>query len=201
MKITIIGAGRVGTTLGARLAAAGHDVTYGVRDPAAWTGEGRVGALSSATDGADVVLLCVPWSAAEAVLDAAGPFDGQVLIDVTNPIGPGLTLTHGHTDSGAVQVQRWAPGARVAKALHSTGVENMASPEIAGQRLLMPVCADDEQARQVALTLVSDVGFEPVDAGPLTQARLLEPLAMLWIRLALVQGQGRGFGLAALRRG
>jgi predicted dinucleotide-binding enzyme len=206
MKIAIIGAGRVGSTLGRGLAGAGHAVLYAVRDTAK-PREGldhpgaQVVEVRAAVEAADVVLLTTPWGQAEAAVRGAGDLTGKILVDVTNPIGPGLTLTHGHTDSGAEQVARWASGARVVKAFNTTGVENMANPRYGAQSVVMPVCGDDEAARATVLGLARDLGFEAVDAGPLKQARLLEPFALVWIDLALVRGMGRGFGFGLLRRG
>ena len=130
----------------------------------------------------------------------AAELEGKVLVDVTNPIGPGLKLTHGHTDSGAEQVQRWAPTARVVKAFHSTGVENMANPRYDGSAALMLVCGVDEAAVAVTIALASELGFDALPFGPLDNARLLEPMAMVWIQLALVRGHGRDIALGLLRR-
>lgn len=206
MNIAILGAGNVGTTLGRRLLSAGHTVTYGVRDPVAADNEGLrasgagVAGVAEAVAGAELALLTVPFGAVDDVLAAAGDFGGRVLVDATNPIGPGLTLRLGYDDSGAEYVQRAAPSARVVKAFNTTGVENMAQPAYGELRTAMFVCGDDANARAQVLSLAADIGFEPVDAGDLSQARLLEPTALLWIRLALVQGQGRGFAFGLLRR-
>lgn len=206
MNIAILGAGRVGTTLGRALQSSGHAVTYGVREPGAEdhdplraSGAG-VASVADAVDGAELALLTVPFAAVDDVLAAAGDFGGRILVDATNPIGPGLTLRLGHGDSGAEHVQRAAPSARVVKAFNTTGVENMAQPAYGELRTAMFVCGDDAAAREQVLSLTADIGFEPVDAGDLSQARLLEPTALLWIRLALVQGQGRGFAFGLLRR-
>ncbi len=206
MKIAVIGAGKVGGTLGGGLERAGHDIVYGVRDPedpkhAALLAAGaRADTVRGAVEASELVLLTTPWAAVRSALEAAGDLGGRPLLDATNPIGPGLTLTHGHTDSGAEQVARWAVGARVVKIFNTTGVENMAAPVVDGRPSVMLACADDADARALALGLARDLGFEPVDAGPLAQARLLEPLALLWIKLALQLGQGRGFAFGVLRR-
>lgn len=80
------------------------------------------------------------------------------------------------------------------------GANIMANPVIAGKPTVMCVCGDEEPARKTVLGLAADVGFEPVDFGPLSQARLLEPWAMLWIWLAFRGDAGREFGFARLRR-
>jgi predicted dinucleotide-binding enzyme len=127
-------------------------------------------------------------------------FGGRPLLDATNPIGPGFVLTHGHTDSGAEQVQRWAPTARVVKVFNTTGRENMAAPRFGEAASVMLACGDDAEARQTAVDLARDLGFDAHPFGALAQARLLEPFAMVWIRLAMIEGHGRGFALGMLRR-
>lgn len=206
MRVSILGAGKVGTTLGGALAAAGHELLYGVRDPADVKHDGlrasaRVCSVRDAAAQADAVILSTPWAAAQSVLAEAGDFGGRPLLDATNPIGPGLELTHGHTDSGGEQVQRWAPSARVVKVFNTTGLENMADPRYPDGRVAMFLCGDDDHACEVARTLCDDIGFLPVRVGPLARARILEPAAMLWIRLALVLGYGRGVGFGLLARG
>jgi predicted dinucleotide-binding enzyme len=206
MHIAILGAGRVGTTLGSRLQAAGHTITYGVRDPAddAHTAlrdaGGGVAAIRDAVAGADAAILSTPYRANADVLAAAGDFGGKVLVDATNPIGAGMMLAVGHSDSGAETVARLATNARVVKAFNTTGVENMADATIDGRRVMMPVCGVDDDAIEVGLQLARDVGFEAVSMGPLDRARLLEPMALVWIQLAYQRGEGRGFGFGILRR-
>lgn len=206
MKIAIIGAGNVGGALGRGFVRSGHEVIYGVRDPsldrhAALKGESSsVRGIQEAVRSAEVALLATPWAAAKQALEAAGDFEGKVLIDATNPIGPGFSLTHGHTDSGAEQVARWAPGARVVKAFNTTGVENMADPRYGETSAAMFVCGDDAEAVDAAMTLAGDLGFDAVRAGKLEAARLLEPMALVWIRLAIVEKMGRGFAFGLLRR-
>jgi 8-hydroxy-5-deazaflavin:NADPH oxidoreductase len=200
MQIAVIGAGRVGTTLGRRFAEAGHDVTYGVRSP----DDPKHAALPSraavpiACASAAVIVLTTPWAAAEAALASAGDLTGKILLDATNPIGPGMVLTHGTTDSGAEQVARWAPGARVVKAFNSIGMEVMANPTFGDQRSALWTCGDDPAAVDVVATLAESIGFEPVRLGPLSRARFLEPAALVWITAAA--SLGRQFSWGVLRR-
>src|SRR5262245_23088418 len=147
MRIAIIGAGNVGGTLGAAWAKRGHDVFFGVRDPAdAKLKEllGRVGAkaraarVGDAVAPAEVVALTVPWPAAQDALRAAGDLVGKILLDCTNPLTPDLSgLTVGHTTSGAEQVAAWAAGARVVKIFNATGYPNMETPEYGEGRSMM----------------------------------------------------------------
>ena len=107
--------------------------------------------------------------------------------------------SHAHTDSGGEQVARWAKNAKVVKAFNTTGLENMADPKYGNARAAMFVCGDDEGACAVAAQLARDLGFEAVRTGGLSGARVLEPVAMLWISLAM-SGKTRGIAFGLLRR-
>ena len=95
---------------------------------------------------------------------------------------------------------RLAQGARVVKAFNTTGANNMADSRYPGGKLMMPVAGDDAAAKQTVMTLAAELGFAPVDVGPLAMSRHLEPMAMCWIKLAYAQGTGREFGFAILKR-
>lgn len=201
LTIAILGAGRVGTTLGARFAGAGHTVRYGVRDPDSAKHADTphaVVSLEQAAAGADVAVLTSAWAGAESTLQAAGDLRGKVLIDATNPIGPGMVLTHGTTDSGAEQVARWAPGARVVKAFNSIGMEVMANPVFANGHSVLWLCGDDDDACDTTISLARAIGFDPVRLGPLSRARFIEPAALVWITASA--GLGREFSWGILRR-
>ncbi len=123
------------------------------------------------------------------------------MIDCTNPLKPDLSgLALGHTTSAGQEIARRATGARVVKAFNTTGAENMKRPQFGSQRATMFICGDDAGAKDVVSGLVRDAGFDVVDAGALQIARLLEPLAMLWIHLAYGQRMGTGFAFGLLRR-
>jgi predicted dinucleotide-binding enzyme len=205
MHIAILGAGQVGRALGGGWQGAGHAVRYGVPDP----GDAKYSELSAATvaeaaQGAEVVVLATPWPATQDALRAAGDLSGRIVIDCTNPLNyapeTGLSLALGFETSGGEQVAYWAPGASVFKTLNQTGAEGMAKARAFAQTPVMFVAGDDEDRKPTVLGLVSDLGFEAIDAGPLAQARLLEPLAMLWIDQALKRGRGRDFAFAITRR-
>ena len=206
MEIAVIGAGRVGSTLGARLAAAGHQVHYARRNPSEPAPDrlrhegATTGSAPDVVARSQVVLLATPWAKTQEALATVHDFGGRPLLDATNPIGPGFALTHGKDDSGAEQVQRWAPTARVAKVFNTTGLENMANPQYELGRAVMLACADDDDVRDLAVRLASDVGFDAKPFGPLASARLLEPMALVWIKLAMSYGMGRGFAFGFLNR-
>jgi predicted dinucleotide-binding enzyme len=111
-----------------------------------------------------------------------------------------MSLAIGHNDSAGETVARLAPGARVVKAFNITGANNMADSRYSAGKLVMLVAGDDAQAKATTMALAADLGFEAVDVGPLAMSRHLEPMAMVWIKLAIVQNLGRNFGFALLRR-
>jgi predicted dinucleotide-binding enzyme len=210
MRIGIFGAGNVGGTLGRGWARKGHGVFFGVPrpdDPKTQAlireigSKAQAGTVAEAAHFAEVIVLATPWPATEDALRQAGDLTGKVVIDCTNPLTPDFTrLTIGHTTSGLEQVAGWARGAKVFKAFNQTGFNNMANPVLEGRRAVMFVCGDDEASKRTVLQLVEDIGFEAIDAGDSTVARLLEPLGMLWIHLALARGMGRDWAFGVLRR-
>jgi predicted dinucleotide-binding enzyme len=205
MKIAIIGAGSVGRALGGGWRAAGHEVVYALRDlksdsARSAAGEGfEIVPLNSAAD-ADVTILSLPWTAIGAALKEVGPLAGSILVDTSNPLTPSLDLAIGFDQSAGEQVAKLASGARVVKAFNTTGAENMAALRDFPSRPMMPVAGDDAEAKKLVLQLAEDLGFEPVDAGPLVASRLLEPLAMFWIKQAYAQQMGRDFAFSIIRR-
>lgn len=197
MRIAIIGAGRVGTALGARWAGAGHDVVYGVREPG---GESDRLAVGDAVAGADVVVNALPFGAVEAVFSGLDLGDA-VLVDAANPLTPAADdAERARPDSGAERLAAWTGSRRVVKAFNTTGSANMAEPAYQAGPASMLVAADDDEAKRVVTGLAAELGFDPVDAGPLSAARDLEHLANLWIRMAYGLGAGPGFAFAVLRR-
>ena len=209
MNIVIVGSGNVGSALGRGWSKAGHNVTFASRDPdgakaADLKKDGfGIAAFAEAARHAEVVVLATPWNAATATvkaLGAGGALDGKVLVDATNPLGANLELTLGFDDSAAETIARLATRARVVKAFNTTGANNMANSSYPGGKVVMPLAGDDKAAKETVMRLASDLGFEPVDAGPLTMSRHLEPMAMLWIKLAYAQGLGREIGFALLKR-
>jgi predicted dinucleotide-binding enzyme len=210
MQIAIIGAGNVGCTLGKRWRARGHDVTIGVREPSPAKErevrerigqEVRVVSVSKAAEDAGIIVFATPWGATESAIRACGELANKIVLDCTNPLsGQPIGLELGHQTSGAERIAGWARGARVVKIFNTTGSNNMSDPHYGSERATMFFCGDDADARVCAASLAADLGFEPVDAGALAEARLLEPLAMLWIRLAHVQGLGREIAFRLMRR-
>ena len=209
MKIAVIGTGSVGGTLGTRWATKGHRVVFGSRDPgsdkvrtlleAAGT-KASAAQLADAVAAAEVVVLATPWNAAQSAIESLGDLSGKILVDAINPIGPGMQLALGTTTSGAEQIAVWAKNAQVVKAFNTTGWENMANPIYHGEPITMFICGDDAEAKASVTRLAEDLGFAVADTGPLTTARFLEPLAMVWIHLAIVQKQGRNIAFKLVER-
>lgn len=210
MNIAIFGAGNVGGALGKGWAAKGHSVYFGVPDPQSDKvralvksigGNARAGSVQNAAANAEVIVLAVPFAAARDAISAAGKLAGKIVIDCTNPLQPDLSgLLIGHDTSAGEQVAQWAAGARVVKAFNTTGAGNMANTHYRNEGITMCVAGDDASAKSTVVKLAQDLGFEPLDAGPLKNARLLEPFAMLWIYLAVKQGLGPNIAFKLLRR-
>jgi predicted dinucleotide-binding enzyme len=190
-KIGIIGRGNVGKAIQAGAQKAGHETRMigkggGVKDTASW---------------ADIVVIAVPFGAVEAVAEEiGGAADGKPVVDATNALGPnGLAV--GFTTSGAEELQKKLPRAKVVKAFNTVFAQIMSTGKVKGASVFLPVAADDPKAKETVLALCRDIGFDAVDAGPLANARLLEPMAFLNIQLGYVinKGMGTGIGLSLLR--
>lgn len=196
MKIGILGAGRVGGALGRHWASAGHTIIYGDVEPSAPRVRELVADIGPAATvttpdqaarQADLVVLAVPWPSAPEALLAAGPFlSDKVLIDVINPLRPDLSgLDLGDETSSAEATARRVPLARVVKAFNTISYSLLGDPEFPAGRAAGLLCGDHPEANQIVAALVAEAGFEPLIAGPLREARTLEALALLWIRLVV----------------
>lgn len=190
-KIGIIGNGNVGSALARGLGRAGHEVrTVGknpaaVRETAAW---------------AESVVLAVPFGAIDDVVrDAGEQVVGKPLVDVTNVLDAHMRWAVGFTTSGAEELQRKLPKARVVKAFNTVFAQHMDSGRVGDKPLSAFVAGDDAGAKEIVLELAGAIGFDPIDAGPLQNARLLEPLAILNIQLGHVHGMGTQIGFKLLR--
>ena len=208
--IAVLGAGNVGASLARLWAAAGHDVSFGLPNPQSEKAQAAVKALAQKVRAATnkdavlparVVALCVPWPQAQEAIRSSGDLTGKVLIDCTNPLAPDLSgLAIGLTTSAAEQVAGWALGAKVVKAFNTIGAANFGNAQFGSEKADGYYCGDDAGAKATVRELVAAAGLDPVDVGPLRNARLLEPLAMLWIDLAVNQRQGVNHAFKLLRR-
>ena len=178
----------------------GHEVRLGSRNPkqAKAPPQTRVETLQTATEWADVVVVAVPHSAVRGTVEAAGPaaFRDKVVVDATNALGPsGLAV--GFTTSAAEELAKLIPGARVVKAFNTVFAANLATGKIGSETLTLFVAGDDAGAKETVMPLGRDLGFDPVDAGPLRPARYLKPMAMEIMAMAygLKMGTKIGFRL------
>jgi len=212
MNLTFIGIGQVGSALAGNLLKAGHHVTIAARNVhsdsvrKAQQANPALKALpmQDAVRGAEVVFLATPYAAnAEALAGLEQALTGKVLVDCTNPVGPGLTHGLESRTSGAEEVQRLAPAARVVKAFTIYGFENFQNSAYPGYGDLKPamlIAGDDAPAKATVGRLCADLGWRPVDVGPLSSSLHLEHMALLWIKMGRVQGKGPNFVWAMLER-
>jgi predicted dinucleotide-binding enzyme len=183
-KIAIIGKGNVGSALGRGLERAGYEVRN--------SGKGTV--TETATWG-EVVILAVPFTAIDAVLHELGnSVDGKVIVDVTNALSQDMRLALGFSTSGAEELQRKAPSARIVKAFNTVFAQHMDTGSVLGQQLTVFATSDDQPSRLTALELGKAIGFDAVDAGALANARQLEALGYFNIQLGYVLGNGTNVG-------
>jgi len=202
MKIAIIGIGNVGSALGGSLARAGHDVTFAARDAAktrdvaAKLGATAAASPADAAANAEVIILAVPFGAAELVASEIAPAaTDKIVIDTTNPLKPdysGLVTEGG--PSGAERIAARLPGSNVLKAFNTLFASVQANPGAHGQTVDGLIAGDDEPAKATVAQLVRSIGLRPVDAGSLSAARELEALA--WLNIALQLRTGGGWNSA-----
>jgi len=202
MRIGILGSGLMGGKLGTIFARAGHEVVFSysrsekklerlARDAG---GSARAGTPAEAAKDADALLLAVHWSRFDDVLKKAGDLSGKVIVTCSLPMNDSDTgLVVAHTSSGAEQLAKKVRKARVVSAFNTLPSEVLFSVFENRSRAARPslvYCGDDKKAKDVAAGLIRDVGFEPVDAGPLRIARYTEAFALLIAQLAYEGDRG-----------
>lgn len=196
MNIGIIGTGPVGETLGVGLAARGHTVKIGSRDPQseklqAWQTQvgpnASTGTLEETARFGDLIILATNWQGTENALQLAGPDNlaGKVVIDLTNPLAPGpngVDLGVGFTDSAGEQVQRVIPQARVVKAFNTVSAFMMLDANALGETADMFIAGNDPTAKQEVTRFLEEFGWPVIDLGGIEESRLIEALAMVWVK-------------------
>ncbi|OLD63392.1 MAG: transmembrane reductase oxidoreductase [Acidobacteria bacterium 13_1_40CM_2_68_5] len=201
MRVGILGSGLMGGKLGTLFARAGHEVAFSyarskeklnklARDA---QGNARAGTARDAAQDADALLLAVHWSRIDDVLKQAGDLSGKVIVSCSLPMNADNTeLVVAHTSSGAEELAKMIPKARVVSAFNTVPSEVFFGVYEAKRKVSRPslvCCGDDKSGKAVAVELIRDVGFDPVDAGPLQIARYTEPFALLVAQLAY-EGKG-----------
>jgi predicted dinucleotide-binding enzyme len=196
MRVGILGSGLMGGKLGTIFARAGHEVVFSyarsneklkrlARDA---HGNARAGTPREAAHDADALLLAVHWSRIDDVLSQTGDLSGKLIVSCSLPMNADDTeLVVAHTSSGAEELAKMIPKSRIVAAFNTVPSEVLFSVFEAKGKTTKPslvYCGDDRSGKKVAAALIRDVGFDPVDAGPLRIARYIEPFALLVGQLA-----------------
>lgn len=185
-KVALIGSGNVGTAIrnglersGYEARSVGHDPEQ-VRETAEW---------------GEVVFLAVPFTALDDTIRELGDsIDGKVIVDVTNALTHDRQLATGITMSGAEELQKKVPRAKVIKSFNTVFAKNMETGKVKNTPISLFTAGDDSEAKDRVLKIGRDIGFDPVDVGPLRNARWLETLGYLNIQLGYSQKMGTDIG-------
>lgn len=204
MKVAIIGTGNMATGLAQALSEAKVELVIGSRDPAkaaalaAKTGvnvEG--GGIAAAVKLADVIILALPFNAVGEALQQADYLTNKILVDISNPISADYkTLVIGHTTSAAEEIQALAPNAKVVKAFNTIFAPLLPQSARLNKTLQVFVASDDADAKAQVSQLVKTIGFDAVDAGPLSNSRFIEPIGEMNIHFGFFLGKGTGIAPA-----
>jgi predicted dinucleotide-binding enzyme len=209
MKLAFIGIGKVGFALAQNFQRKGHEIIIGqssTRGDSAARAKERNKAFSilplqKAVDQAEVVFLATPFQANEEVLKPL-QFSGKPLVDCTNPVGAGISHGLESKVSGAEKVQQWASDASVVKAYSIYGFENLENPVFPDYNVkpVMTIAGNDHLSKQIITSLNTDLGFETLDVGDLSQALHLEHMTLLWVKMVRANGHNPNFTWAYLKR-
>ena len=201
MKISVIGAGNIGGTLGAKWASENHEVFFGVRDPqkeslvekiGAMEGMVQVGHSTEAIPFADVVAFAVPGASVESIVaENLEHLRGKVIIDASNNM-------RGESRHALGYLRNQLPNANLYRAFNTLGWENLVNPDFEGTKADLFYCGD-EDARSTVEQLISDVGLEPVYLGGTDRVELVEGMTDMWFNLALKQKMGRRIAFKLLK--
>ena len=204
VKIAVLGAGNIGGTLGRKLAAAGHQVSFGVRDPNGekarvlqreLSNSAAIGTIAQALSGnPEVVLLAIPGTTMDATISQyAEQLDGKIIIDAANKIGASVP-------NSFAALQQHTPHAHIYRAFNIYGWENFANPVYEGETADLFYCGTDGESRAVVEQLIADIGLQPIYLGGIEQVGLVDSLLGLWFALAVGQHKGRHLALKVLTR-
>jgi len=207
MKIAVIGSGNIGKSIGAWASKVDYEVIFTAKneqhaqEAAKAAGNHATAAdVQKAVESAELILLAVPYDAVKEVLSQVKPqLKGKVLIDATNALTEDFSgLKLGFTTSAAEEIAKLAPEAKVVKAFNTVfaNVYSSQNPQIKGNTISVFYAGDDQEAKAKVADLISKMGFDAVDAGPLKAARTLEPMALLNIALGYGLGHGTEIGFS-----
>lgn len=209
IKIGILGTGNVANSLSRGFSKCGYSVMLGSRDPAGAKkklGElpngVTVGSLKDAARFGDVLFTAVPYTAVRETVQSIGieNLSGKVIVDNTNVLTPNFEWAVGFSTSGAEELAKLVPGARVVKAFNTVFAQNMSEGKVGKHNLTVFAAGDDSNSKKVVMELAEDLGFETVDAGPLKSARYLEPMGLLNITLGYTLKMGTDIGLKLVKK-
>ena len=210
MKIGIIGSGNMGTGLARRITLAGHDVIMTAKDIAKAEKTARqigprvkVAPLAEVAKGVDVLIAATPAGEQVKALKSCGDLTGKIVIDIANPLKPDMSgLSVGFTTSFAEELAKAFPGAKIVKAFNTVFAQVLnEGPDFGnGLRASAFYCGNDEGARKTVHQLIESMGFDAIDAGPLANARYLEPMGMLNIWFGYMAKRGTGIALSLVNR-
>lgn len=186
MKIAIIGKGNVGTALWLGLKGK-HETKFGHRDPAE--------PVADAAKWGEVIILAVPHESANDAIEEIRPYaDGKVVIDVINAVGANGDLAISCTTSSAEKTQKKLPKAYVVKAFNTVFARNQSTGKVGIEQISAFIAGDELKSKQTVAQLARDIGFDPIDCGPLKAARYLEAMGIMIINLAFEYGAGTKIG-------
>ena len=199
--IAIIGTGEVAGALGPEFAAIGHEIVYGSRNPDRESVNelvGKTGVMASATGQREaaqrgqIVILAVPWNVVGTTLNTLGDLSGKIVVDPTNPriVGNDGLRDYVSETSNADMIQSPIPEAVVVNAFNKMPWRTLVEPDSTGGPVTVPIVGNDTEAKAVIAALISGIGLEPVDLGPVRYAHVLEGMYYLWGNAA---AQGHGF--------
>lgn len=209
MKLAFIGIGKVGFALANNLEKKGHEITIAHNNPQSKSvvnalqknPEFKVLPLQEAIDAADVIFLATPFRTNKEILMPLN-FKGKTLIDCTNPVGP--KISHGLESkiSGAEQVQEWAKNALVVKSYSIYGFENLEDSSFPDYNVqpVMLVAGNDLESKEKVKLLNTDLGFDTLDVGNLSQSLHLEHMTLLWVKMVRANGHHPNFTWSYLER-
>lgn len=207
MKLAFIGIGKVGFALASNFYSKGHEIVIAHNDPSSDSvrkaleknSSFLVKSVQEAIDYSDIIFLATPFKLNEEILKDLD-FNNKVLVDCTNPVGPGISHGLKSEISGAEKVQEWARNAKVVKSYTIYGFENLENPSFPKSDLLpvMMIAGNDAESKSEISRLNTDLGFETLDTGNLSQALHLEHMTLLWVKMVRANGHHPNFTWAYL---